>query len=56
MNVGWRAIAVPGELHGLWTEYSKFGSGKVTWKSLVDPTIALMKEGKMRRERESRER
>ncbi|KAF8366717.1 hypothetical protein PRIPAC_84546 [Pristionchus pacificus] len=44
-QIGWRAIAVPGELHGLWTEYSKFGSGKVTWKSLVDPTIALMKEG-----------
>ncbi|GMR53422.1 hypothetical protein PMAYCL1PPCAC_23617, partial [Pristionchus mayeri] len=44
-QIGWRSIAVPGELHGLWTEYTHFGSGKVTWKSLVEPTIALMKEG-----------
>ncbi|KAE9549939.1 hypothetical protein FO519_006857 [Halicephalobus sp. NKZ332] len=41
---GWEAIAVPGELHGLWTEYQTFG-GKVSWKSLVQPTIDLLEEG-----------
>ncbi|GMR56325.1 hypothetical protein PMAYCL1PPCAC_26520, partial [Pristionchus mayeri] len=44
-QIGWRAIAVPGELHGLWTEYTHFGSGTVAWKSLIEPTIELVKEG-----------
>lgn len=41
---GWKAIAVPGELHGLWTEYTNFGGG-VQWQTLVRPTIKLLKEG-----------
>uniref|UniRef100_A0A914HEM0 Costars domain-containing protein n=1 Tax=Globodera rostochiensis TaxID=31243 RepID=A0A914HEM0_GLORO len=41
---GWEAVGVPGELHGLWTEYSHFG-GQVSWESLVRPTIRLMEEG-----------
>ena len=43
--LGWRAIAVPGELHGLWTEYTRFGSGKVPWKQLIQPTMELLEEG-----------
>ncbi|EPB70037.1 putative gamma-glutamyltransferase [Ancylostoma ceylanicum] len=43
--IGWRAVAVPGELHGLWTEFEKYGSGKISWKSLVQPTIDLLEEG-----------
>lgn len=35
---------MPGELHGLWTEYTHFG-GQIDWKSLVEPTIKLMEEG-----------
>ncbi|KAK6050080.1 hypothetical protein COOONC_12415 [Cooperia oncophora] len=27
-RTGWRAVAVPGELHGLWTEFEKYGSKK----------------------------
>lgn len=42
---GWEAVAVPGELHGLWTEYTNFG-GQVSWEALVRPTIRLMEEGK----------
>ncbi|CAJ0930223.1 unnamed protein product, partial [Mesorhabditis belari] len=42
---GWKAVAVPGEIHGLWTAYQKFGSHEVTWQSLVGPTIDLLKEG-----------
>ncbi|CAD5209413.1 unnamed protein product [Bursaphelenchus xylophilus] len=41
---GWEAVAVPGELHGLWNEYLKFG-GRLNWSTLVEPTINLMKEG-----------
>ncbi|KAL3111626.1 hypothetical protein niasHT_016138 [Heterodera trifolii] len=41
---GWEAVAVPGELHGLWTEYTHFG-GQVSWESIVRPTIRLMEEG-----------
>ena len=42
---GWEAIAVPGELHGLWTEYKRFG-GKIAWKNLIQPTIDILKDGK----------
>lgn len=41
---GWKAIAVPGEIHGLWTEYKRFG-GAIAWKELLEPTIELMREG-----------
>lgn len=44
-QTGWRAVAVPGELHGLWTEFNRFGSGKIAWASLVNPTIDLLEEG-----------
>uniref|UniRef100_A0A0N5BFC2 Gamma-glutamyltranspeptidase 1 n=1 Tax=Strongyloides papillosus TaxID=174720 RepID=A0A0N5BFC2_STREA len=42
---GWKPIAVPGELHGLWTAFKKFGSGKVSWKTLLEPSILLAKRG-----------
>ncbi len=48
MNVcvlGWKAIAVPGELHGLRTEYEHFGSGRLSWRQLLEPTIELLKRG-----------
>uniref|UniRef100_A0A7E4VNC5 Gamma-glutamyltranspeptidase 1 n=1 Tax=Panagrellus redivivus TaxID=6233 RepID=A0A7E4VNC5_PANRE len=41
---GWEAIAVPGELHGMWTEYSNFGGG-VNWSSLITPTLEILNEG-----------
>lgn len=44
-RVGWRALAVPGELHGLRTAFEQFGSGAVTWQSLIEPTIQLLEEG-----------
>ncbi|VDD89604.1 unnamed protein product [Enterobius vermicularis] len=43
-SLGWLAIAVPGELHGFWTAYKRFG-GKIPWKQLVQPTIDLLEMG-----------
>uniref|UniRef100_A0A0K0DYQ0 Gamma-glutamyltransferase n=1 Tax=Strongyloides stercoralis TaxID=6248 RepID=A0A0K0DYQ0_STRER len=43
--VGWKSIAVPGELHGFWTAFKKYGSGKVNWTMLFEPSITLAKEG-----------
>ncbi|KAK6730483.1 hypothetical protein RB195_007132 [Necator americanus] len=44
-RTGWRAVAVPGDLHGLWTEFEKFSSKKIPWRNLVQPTIELLEEG-----------
>ncbi|CAI5439862.1 unnamed protein product [Caenorhabditis angaria] len=44
-RIGWKAIAVPGELHGLRTEFDNFASHKIPWHSLIAPTIQLLKEG-----------
>ena len=41
---GWLAVAVPGELHGFWTAYKRFG-GKVRWRELLQPTIDLLETG-----------
>ncbi len=43
-SIGWLAIAVPGELHGLWTEYHTFG-GMLPWNQLLQPTIELLEKG-----------
>lgn len=39
------SIAVPGELHGYWTAFTKFGSGRITWKRIFEPAIKLAREG-----------
>ncbi|VDD97140.1 unnamed protein product [Enterobius vermicularis] len=41
---GWLAIAVTGEIHGYWREYTTFG-GNIEWKQLLQPTIKLLDEG-----------
>ncbi|CEF69007.1 Gamma-glutamyltranspeptidase family-containing protein [Strongyloides ratti] len=42
---GYSSIAVPGELHGLWTAFTKYGSGKIKWAELFQDSIKLAKEG-----------
>ncbi|CAD6193916.1 unnamed protein product [Caenorhabditis auriculariae] len=43
--VGYKSIATPGEVHGYWTVFNKFGSGKVTWRRLFEPSISLAHSG-----------
>ncbi|KAE9539702.1 hypothetical protein AGLY_004954 [Aphis glycines] len=42
---GGLAVAVPGELKGYSKIFSLYGSGKVSWKSLFQPTIMLCENG-----------
>jgi gamma-glutamyltranspeptidase / glutathione hydrolase / leukotriene-C4 hydrolase len=39
------AVAVPGELKLLWRLWNTSGSGKVTWRELVQPAEALARDG-----------
>uniref|UniRef100_A0A0N4ZI06 Gamma-glutamyltranspeptidase 1 n=1 Tax=Parastrongyloides trichosuri TaxID=131310 RepID=A0A0N4ZI06_PARTI len=42
---GYLSIAVPGELHGFWTIFNKYGSGKIKWSELFEESIKLAKNG-----------
>nr|CAD2157895.1 unnamed protein product [Meloidogyne enterolobii] len=42
---GYKSVSVSGELHGLWTAYKRFGSGRITWNNLIMPTVHLLNEG-----------
>ncbi|PAV74239.1 hypothetical protein WR25_03914, partial [Diploscapter pachys] len=42
---GFKAAGVPGELAGYWMMYTRFGSGRVPWKTLVEPAINLARNG-----------
>ncbi|PIC30823.1 hypothetical protein B9Z55_021934 [Caenorhabditis nigoni] len=42
---GFKAAGTPGEIAGYWHVFKKFGSGKVTWKELVQPSVKLARDG-----------
>ncbi|KAI1700767.1 gamma-glutamyltranspeptidase domain-containing protein [Ditylenchus destructor] len=42
---GYKSIAVPGELHGYWTAYKRYGSGRIAWQDLLMPTVHLLTNG-----------
>ncbi|KAF8386171.1 hypothetical protein PRIPAC_75313 [Pristionchus pacificus] len=44
-SYGYRSIAVPSELHGFYTAFTRFGSGKVAWRRLVEPAMNLASRG-----------
>jgi gamma-glutamyltranspeptidase/glutathione hydrolase len=44
-TIGYRASGVPGTLAGFDHAHKKYGSGKVTWRDLVEPARKLAEEG-----------
>uniref|UniRef100_A0AC34F8W7 Gamma-glutamyltransferase n=1 Tax=Panagrolaimus sp. ES5 TaxID=591445 RepID=A0AC34F8W7_9BILA len=43
--LGWKAVVVPGEIHGFWTAFKQLGSGRISWKSIFEPSIKLARNG-----------
>ncbi|ULT90561.1 hypothetical protein L3Y34_008704 [Caenorhabditis briggsae] len=43
--MGYKSIATPSELHGFWTVFNLYGSGKITWARLFQPSITLAHDG-----------
>ncbi|CAL2042707.1 unnamed protein product [Caenorhabditis brenneri] len=50
-HIGYSSMGVPGWISTLWTAYKQFGSGKVTWKSLIEPTLELLENNRIRVDR-----
>ncbi len=44
-SLGPKAAGVPGEIRGYWDAKQKFGNKDVSWKSLVQPSIDMCREG-----------
>uniref|UniRef100_A0A914CF41 Gamma-glutamyltranspeptidase 1 n=1 Tax=Acrobeloides nanus TaxID=290746 RepID=A0A914CF41_9BILA len=42
---GYKAVGVPGEIHGYWTAFKRYGSGRVAWQDLLMPTVHLLNNG-----------
>ncbi len=42
---GGKAVAIPGEVAGLWYAFNTYGSGNVTWADIIAPAIKLAEEG-----------
>jgi gamma-glutamyltranspeptidase len=42
---GGLAVAVPGELAGLYEAYTRFSSGRLSWAELIEPVARLNREG-----------
>ncbi|CAD5225610.1 unnamed protein product [Bursaphelenchus okinawaensis] len=43
--LGPKSIATPGELHGLWSAFKRFASGRIAWSDLLMPTVRLLNHG-----------
>ncbi len=42
---GGKAVAIPGEIAGLWHVFNEYGSGNVIWQDIIAPAIKLAEEG-----------
>ncbi|KAJ9096809.1 hypothetical protein QFC21_005080 [Naganishia friedmannii] len=49
-QVGGLSVGVPGELKGLWTAYEQFGSGRISWERLLQPSVELSQGWRVSRE------
>ncbi|CAD5231066.1 unnamed protein product [Bursaphelenchus xylophilus] len=43
--LGPKSIATPGELHGFWSAFKRFSSGRIPWSDLLMPTVKLLNNG-----------
>lgn len=50
-HIGYSSMGIPGWVSTLWTAYKQFGGGKVTWKSLIEPTLDLLENNRIRVDR-----
>jgi len=44
-TIGYRASGVPGTIAGFEMALDKYGSGKIKWKDLIEPSIPLARDG-----------
>jgi gamma-glutamyltranspeptidase / glutathione hydrolase len=44
-RLGYQASMVPGFVRGAWEAFDRFGSGRVSWRQLIEPAIALAADG-----------
>jgi len=42
---GYQASMIPGFVAGAWAAYTRFGSGNVSWREIIEPSIALADNG-----------
>ncbi|CAJ0929582.1 unnamed protein product, partial [Mesorhabditis belari] len=42
---GFNAVGTPGELAGYWLVYRDYGSGRIAWRELIEPSIKLCRDG-----------
>ena len=42
---GYQASMIPGFVAGAWEAHQRFGSGVVTWREIIEPSIALAENG-----------
>lgn len=42
---GYKSIMVPGFVLGAWEAFQKYGSGNISWKEILEPSIQLATEG-----------
>ncbi|EGT32056.1 hypothetical protein CAEBREN_14164 [Caenorhabditis brenneri] len=50
-HIGYSSMGVPGWISTLWTAYKQFGGGKVAWKSLIEPTLEVLGNNRLRVDR-----
>ncbi|VDP11124.1 unnamed protein product [Heligmosomoides polygyrus] len=44
-KIGYSSISTPGFLHGIWTAFKRYGSGRIAWQDLLIPTVILLERG-----------
>ncbi|CAI2355275.1 unnamed protein product [Caenorhabditis sp. 36 PRJEB53466] len=51
-HIGYSSMGVPGWISTLWSAHKQFGSGRIPWKQLIEPTLARFQNGGVRVDRQ----